>query len=193
MSKKQTPIVDIQVVTEIRPGSGETNLTFQNGWTVRLPSDHPDQNFILRHANRSLNWAVPVGVFADAAGQLYELTEAHDVTVWSMQEDEEDKNRLLLGFFGFSPIAYLTRDHPYFERIQGTLAEAARSRQRLWLANYFWPVESETEIWWKIMDVRPVQAPSTAPSVSEAAAVDANGAQEQSEPAAGSTAAARRD
>jgi hypothetical protein len=77
-----------------------------------------------------------------------------------VKDDSEDPHRLMVAFWGFSAICYLTRDHPEFERIRTTLEEAAASGSMVCFAKYTWPEESETEIWNKIMDVRPVPAPT---------------------------------
>ena len=77
---------------------------------------------------------------------------------------EEDEGRLPIWFWAFSPVCYLTRDHPEFDRIRATLERAAASGSRMWLANGMHPVEGETEVWWKILDVRPIATPSPDPA-----------------------------
>ena len=95
---------------------------------------------------------------ANGDGRLVEVSHVHDTCVHSVREDEEDKSRLAVWFWEYSPVCYLTRDHPEFDRIRATLEQAAASGRRVWLANRMHLVESETEIWWKIMDVRAVES-----------------------------------
>ncbi|HXG11892.1 MAG TPA: hypothetical protein VNK04_19200 [Gemmataceae bacterium] len=96
-----------------------------------------------------------------------ELQCAIDTHVHEVKDCDEDPSRLEVWFWGYSPVCYLTRDHPDFERIRATLREALASQSMVWLAPHTWPVEGETEIWTKIMDVRPVNR--------DAAASQANG------------------
>jgi hypothetical protein len=93
-------------------------------------------------------------------GRLLEMNLAHDSAVDSVRADEEDPSRLAIWFWAYSPVCYLTRDHPEFDRIRATLEQAATSGGRVWLANHMHLVESETEIWLKILDVRPIDARS---------------------------------
>jgi hypothetical protein len=43
------------------------------------------------------------------------------------------------------------------DRIRVLLKQAVASATRIWLANQMHLVESEMEIWWQILDVRPVE------------------------------------
>ena len=63
---------------------------------------------------------------------------------------------VVVAFWAFCAVCYLTRDHPEFDRILATLWAAAGTQQRVVFAIFTWPVESETETWNKILDVRPV-------------------------------------
>src|SRR5262249_37649690 len=100
----------------------------------------------------------PVGLIVDGEGQILELSHVYDTSVDSIREDEEDRSRLVVWCWDYSPVCYLTRDHPDFDRIRATLDHAAASGRRVWLANRMRLVESETEIWWKILDVRPIES-----------------------------------
>jgi hypothetical protein len=151
-------VFDIQIVTGIQPSNGALVVSFGSGLIARLPPDHPDRDGMLYEAEFSLKERTPVGMMMDADGRLLELSHAHDTGVHSVREDEEDNTRLAVWFWGYSPVCYLTRDHPEFERIRATLEQAAASGGRVWLANRMRMVEGETEIWWKILDVRPVEA-----------------------------------
>jgi hypothetical protein len=114
---------------------------------------------MLREAERGLQQRRPVGVMVDGDGRLLELSPTHDTGVCSVREDEEDRSRLAVWFWGYSPVCYLTREHPEFDRIRATLEQAAASGSRVWLANRMHLVEGETETWWKILDVRPIKPP----------------------------------
>jgi hypothetical protein len=98
----------------------------------------------------------------DASGRVIDLNEAHDVTVRYIRENESAPDRLKVALWGFSPMCYLAKDHPEFERIRSALAAAAGTPARLWVANHSQMVKDEPaddgdfEVWWKIMDVRPV-------------------------------------
>src|SRR5262249_42493884 len=93
----------------------------------------------------------------DGEGRILELSHAHETCVNSIREVGEDPSRLAVWFWEYSPICYLTRAHPDFDRIRATLEQAATSGNRVWLPNRMHLVEDETEIWWKILDVRPVE------------------------------------
>jgi hypothetical protein len=71
-----------------------------------------------------------------------------------VRPDEEDPSRLLVEFWAYSPICYLTKDHPDFERLKQTLECAAATDEPVSFANHRHMVEGETETWWKLMDVR---------------------------------------
>jgi hypothetical protein len=66
-----------------------------------------------------------------------EVSHAHDTGVHAIREDADDPSRLAVWFWGYSPVCYLTGDHPEFDRIR---------------------IEGETEIWWKILDVRVIES-----------------------------------
>jgi hypothetical protein len=154
-----TPSVfDIQTIRTIAPSNGAIVVAFGNGLVARVPPDHPDRDSMLRDAEDSLKRRRPVGVLVDGDGWLLELSPAHDIGVRSVREDEEHTSRLAVWFWAYSPVCYLTRDHPEFERIRATLEQAAATGGRVWLANRMRIVEGETEIWWKILDVRPIEA-----------------------------------
>jgi hypothetical protein len=149
-------VFDIQKIRTIQSCNGAVVLTFGSGLVARFPPDHPDLDKMLREAEDNLQQGRPVGVLVNAMGQILELSHAHDTCVDSVRDDEEDEGRLPVWCWEFSPVCYLTRDHPEFDRIRATLEQAAASGSRVWLANRMHPVEGETEIWWKILDVRPI-------------------------------------
>ena len=103
----------------------------------------------------SLQSGAPVGLLVNEAGELIELNYTHQSAVRHVHPDEDDPNRLLIEFWAYSPICYLTRDHPEFERIKNTLEHAVVTEEQVILANYPHMVEGETETWWKILDIRP--------------------------------------
>jgi hypothetical protein len=146
---------DKQSVTAVQPCNGSTAIHFRNGSTTSLPGTHPDRDVILLEARQSLSSGRPVGYVVDAAGSLLDLHHAHDTGIDSVKE-EDDSTRLEVWCWGFSPVCYLTRDHPEFERIRATLAAAAAGGGRVWLTTHLRTVEGETEIWHKILDVRPL-------------------------------------
>jgi hypothetical protein len=152
------PVFDIQTVRTSQPSNGAVVVAFGSGLAARVPPDHPDRDLMLRDAEDSFQRRRPVGILVDGDGRLLELSPAHDTGVYSVREDEEDRSRLAVWFWGYSPVCYLTRDHPEFERIRATLEQAAASGGRVWLANRMRMVEGDTEIWWKILDVRPIEA-----------------------------------
>jgi hypothetical protein len=151
-------VFDIQTVRTLRPANGALALTFQSGLVAWLRPDHPDRDALLRDGEDSIRQGLPVGVMVDGEGRLLELSPTFATGVRSVREDEEDPSRLAVWCWEFSPVCYLTRNHPEFERIRATLAEAAGSGRQVWLANRMHLVEGETEIWWKILDVRPMEA-----------------------------------
>jgi hypothetical protein len=147
---------DIQTVTGLQPcDSGAVRIDFRGGLSATLSPEHPDRDVILLQIDRSFRQGDLVGVMVDAAGRLVDLRYANRVTVRYVKDDEEDENRVMVAFWGFSSIGYLTRDHPDFERVRTTLAEAAANGSPVWFANRTWPVEGENEIWNRIMDARP--------------------------------------
>jgi hypothetical protein len=154
-------VFDIQTVRTIQPSNGAFVVTFGSGLVARVPQDHPDRDRILREAESSLKEGGPVGVMVNGDGCILELSHAHETGVRSLRQDEEDQSRLPIWFWGYSPVCYLTRDHPEFDRIRATLEQAAASGSRVWLANRMHMVEGETEIWWKVLDVRPANSLSS--------------------------------
>jgi hypothetical protein len=150
-------VFDIQTVRTIQTSNGALVVAFGSGLVARFPPDHPDRDRMLREAEDSLRQGRPVGVMVNGDGRILELSHAHETCVDSIREDEEDKSRLAVWFWEYSPVCYLTREHPEFDRIRATLEQAAASGSRVWLANRMHLVEGTTEIWWKILDVRPTK------------------------------------
>jgi hypothetical protein len=148
-------IYDIQVVTHALPCNGDLKVTFQSGLVATLPANHPDQEIIRDLIQDSLLVKTPLGILIDTSGQITELNYTYESTVRYVGDDTRP-DRLLLGFWAYSAVCYLMRDHPEFERIQATLTEAARSGSRVVFANYMWPAKDGTNRWLKILDVRPL-------------------------------------
>ena len=169
---------EILRVTQLQAGEGAVKLVFEGGLTAAFPADHPDRDHFVREVEYSIRHGQPVGIGLDRAGNIVDLHHTTDVLVELVREDKEDPDRLAVGFWGFCAVCYLVRDHPDFERIRDTLKEAATTRRRLWFANYSWPEQSGTEIWNRIMDVRPVPVPVDAPPVVAAAPGTADGGQD---------------
>jgi len=147
---------DIQVLGAVESSNGSLVLTFPSGLVAWLPLDHPERERIRRAATGFLQQRRPVGVMVNGDGRLLELSPTHETGVRSVREDEEDPSRLAVWFWAYSPVCYLTREHPEFDRIRATLEQAVASGGRVWLANRMHLVDGDTEIWWKILDVRPV-------------------------------------
>ncbi len=162
-------VYDLRVITAIEPGEGSVLLTFQGGERATVPTDHPDLKLILAEAERSSEWGSPVGLILDPAGRVLDLSHTHESCVRRIEDDSEGPNRLAVGFWSFCAVCYLTRDHPDFERIRKTLTEAVATDKPVVFANETWPLEGETEIWNKIMDVRPVEVPGRLPQANGAA------------------------
>jgi len=152
---------NIQTVRELVPLNGTVAITFANGQQVTLGSDHPDRDLILQQAEGSQKRNLPVGFQAGPGGQLLDLTYAYEVQVQDVSEDPEDENRIRIGFWGFCAVCYLVKDHPECSRIRSALLEALQTHRRVWFAHHTRQEESDTEVWNRILDVRP--APSPAP------------------------------
>jgi hypothetical protein len=114
-------VFDIQTVRTIEPSNGAVVVAFGSNLVAHLPPDHPDRARILREAADSLQQRRPVGVLVNGDGHLLELSHVHETSVRSLRPDEEDNNRLAIWFWEYSPVCYLTRDHPEFDRIRATL------------------------------------------------------------------------
>jgi hypothetical protein len=151
----------IRPLASVQRCDGQVQLTFRDGSVARLDVSHPQFDTLMVFADSELHRHRPLGVVLDASGQVVDLNEAHDVTVRYIRDNEGTPERLKVALWGFAPMCYLARDHPEFERIRSTLAAAAGTPARLWVANYSQMVSDEPtteggefETWWKIMDVR---------------------------------------
>jgi hypothetical protein len=163
-------VYDIRVVTAIEPTERAVLLTFKDGAKAIVPGDHRDREIIIHEAERSLTWQHPVGVILDPTDRVVDLSHTHEACVRSVQDYDEDPNRIEVCFWEFSSVCYLTRDHPEFQRIHTTLKDAVASRTPVVFANETWSIRGETEIWLKILDARPVEVPDEQPGVNGAAA-----------------------
>jgi hypothetical protein len=167
----------IQFVAAVEPCPGGTRLRFRNGTLALVPATHPDRDLFLLLVDHSLRMGCPVGVVLDEAGSVVDLNHTYQSQVHRIQNDPEDDNRLEVGFWAVSPVCHLTRDHPDFTRILRTLNDAVATEAPVWLANRSQPVVSETVIWLKLLDVRPVAelAPARSTESMGTAAQDTNG------------------
>jgi hypothetical protein len=157
-------VYDIRLVTAVNPVNGGLEIIFRGGTVAFLLSGHPNFEILRLHAESQLGQPVPLGLLLDADSRVIDLNIAHDTSVQSIQECPEDPNRLKVAFWGYSPVCYLTRDHPDFDRIRATVWRAAGTRTMLWVVHHSEMVadepktqDGEFEVWWKILDVRPVQ------------------------------------
>ncbi|HKI30922.1 MAG TPA: hypothetical protein VKA46_03580 [Gemmataceae bacterium] len=82
------------------------------------------------------------------------MNYTHQSAVRHVRPDEDDASRLMVEFWAYSPICYLTKNHPEFERIKQTLERAVALDEQVVFANHGHMVEGDTETWWKLMDVR---------------------------------------
>lgn len=172
----------IQVVASVEARDGGWELRFHDGTRATLPVAHPNHDLFLFQAEESVRAGCPVGAVVDEAGRVRDMNHTYRSHVDRVRDDPEDGSRVEVWFWAFSPICYLTRDHPEFDRIHTTLAEAATSGELVWLANHCRAIEGETEIWHKLLDVRPAAAVAAMPERETAAATgrDANGAADRS-------------
>jgi hypothetical protein len=146
---------DIQRVREVLPCAGGMQVVFPTGLSACFRKEHPDYERLLHHARSSLQDGGAVAFLVNEGGDLVELNYTHQSAVRRVRTDEEDRNRLMIEFWAYSPICYLTRDHPEYDRIKDTLERAAATETPVIFANNMHMVVGETETWWKLMDVRP--------------------------------------
>jgi hypothetical protein len=163
VSTTATLVYDIRLVAGVSQVEGGLQIAFGDGTVALLDACHPNFDVLRIHAQANQGRPVPVGVVLDGAGQIVDLNTAHDTAVQSVQDCLDDHHRVKVAFWGYSPVCYLTRDHPEFERIQATLTKAVGTQAAVWVANHSTMIEdapaaddSEVEIWWKIMDVRAI-------------------------------------
>jgi hypothetical protein len=156
-------VYQVRAVAEVQRLEGCAQVTFRDGSAACIDAGHPDFDVLLINAESALRPQARVGVVLGAGGRTVDLNAAHETGVRSVGEDVADRSRLAVTFWGYSPICYLTRDHPDFTRIRSTLEAAVGTEKRVWVANCSRMVESEAGIdgegerWWKIMDVRPLE------------------------------------
>jgi hypothetical protein len=155
MLETSKQLCDIDIVRDIQSCNGITRILFSRSSSTALPANHPHYDLLLRQAEASLRHQFPIAVLLDTAGTVADLSEGHQVTVRRVQQDEDGVKGLRIALWELSPVCYLAKDHPDFERIRDLLLAAEKSGERLWLANRSWPVEEETEVWNSILDVRP--------------------------------------
>lgn len=146
---------DIQRVRAVLPCEDGMQVVFPTGLSVCLRKGHPEYDRFLNHARNSLQHGGPVGFLVSETGELIDLNYVHQAAVRQVRPDEDDPSRLMVAFWEYSPICYLTKDHPEFERVKHTLERAAATNEQVVVANHGHVVEGETETWLKILDVRP--------------------------------------
>jgi hypothetical protein len=146
---------NIQRVQKVLPCDNGTQVIFENGLSACIRTGHAEYERMVRQAHHSVQDGIPVGFLLNETAEIVELNYTHQSTVRFIRPDEDDSSRLVVAFWAYSPICYLTRDHPEFERIRQTLERAAKGNEHVILANHMNMVDGETETWWKIMDVRP--------------------------------------
>jgi hypothetical protein len=156
MIQAGSQIYDIQVIQAIEPCAGGSRLVFHGGLSGCVPKGHPEFERIVRYAQSSLEHGSPLGFIVNNAGEVVEVNHTHQSTVRFVNQDDEDPNRLMVGFWAYGPLCYLTKDHPEFERIRDTLRDAMRTERPVLFVNHLKMVEGENETWWKLLDVRPV-------------------------------------
>jgi hypothetical protein len=151
----------IRLVSEVIPANGGLRIEFPDGSSAFLDATHPHFAVCRINAESRRGRPMPVGVVVDADGRVVDLNAAHDTPVRHVREFAGDSNRLEVAFWAYSPICALTRDHPEFERIHTTLAEAAGKPAMLWVSAHSEEmVEGEPDedglipAYPKIMDVR---------------------------------------
>jgi hypothetical protein len=154
-------LFDIRLIVQTQRCDCCVKLTFGDGSVAHLDETHPRFDALMVLVASESRGYRPVGVMLDASARVIDLNEAHDVSVRYIRENEKTPDRLQVALWGFSPVCYLAREHPEFERIRSTLAAAAGTPARLWVVNHSQMEQDEPanggefEIWWKIMDVRP--------------------------------------
>jgi len=129
-------------------------VVFSNGLSVCVRKEHPEYERLLHQARSSLQYGAPVGIVVSDTGALVELNDTHQSAVRHVRPDEDDPSRLMVECWAYSPICYLTQNHPEFERIKQTLERAVALDEQVVFANHGHMVEGDTETWWKLMDVR---------------------------------------
>jgi hypothetical protein len=152
----------IHWVADVVPARGGLRILFRDGSSGLLEASHPQFAVCRINAEARQGRPLPVGVVLDAEGRVVDLNAAHDTPVRHVREFTRERNRLEVAFWAYNPICALTRDHPDFERIHTTLAEAAGKPQILWVATHSEEtVEGEPNedgllpAYPKIMDARP--------------------------------------
>ena len=153
----------IRWVSEVMPADGGLRLTFRDGSSAFLEASHPRFAVCRINAESRRGQAMPVGVVLDGQGRVIDLSAAHDTPVRHVREPARGSDFLEVAFWAYSPICGLSREHPEFERLGATLAEAAGTPKLLWVATHSAEtVEGEPDedglipAYPTILDVRPV-------------------------------------
>jgi hypothetical protein len=160
---------DIRRVTAALACDAGLKITFEGNVEAILPTAHPDFENLRFTAEWGLEYGYLVGLELDSEHRLVTLNHSYQSLIRSVGDDPEDSSRVIVCFWAFCSICYLTRDHPDFERIRTTLEEAHAAGSTVRFANDPLAVEGETEIWLKILDVRPIPVPAPAKETNGAA------------------------
>jgi hypothetical protein len=161
MLETTTQTFDIRRIRDVEAGDRAETVIFQDGSRATLCADHPDHDMLLWMARWGLRYGQLLGVAVDSAGRLLDLNSSDESQVRFVRDDD---SRLKVAFWAMSPVCYLCRDHPEFERLRSTLEQAMAAGSLVRFAHHLRPEESETETWWKIMDVRPIGTNGVAPA-----------------------------
>jgi hypothetical protein len=168
----------IVVVAAAEPSGGVLCLRFCDGTRAVLRTDHPDYEIMVHSIRWSIEDGRPVGIVIEATGEVVDLRRADESTLRWVRPDEEDPRYLDVALWGFSPACCLLYDHPEFERIRTTLAEALASGREVWFATRSELFESNTGLCHNLMDARPsgaVVGAYAALRARQAAGTEANG------------------
>lgn len=156
-----TQTYDIRRVHDVVTDDQTANVVFEDGSQAALDASHPDHDMMLFMARWGLQNGRPLGVVLDGSGRLLDLSSSDESQVRFIRD--EGGSRLQVAFWATSPVYYLCRDHPEFERLRSTLERAMASRSPVRFAHHPRPEQSEGKTWLKLMDVRPLGSNGAAP------------------------------
>jgi hypothetical protein len=150
------------LVVDVIAADGGVQILFEDGSSGFLDATHPHFAVCRLNAESRRGRSMPVGVALDADGRVVDLNAAHDTPVRYIRAFAMDRNCCEVAFWAYSPTCCLCRDHPDFERLHATLAEAVGKPKLLWVATHSQEmVEGEPDedglipAYPKILDVRP--------------------------------------
>jgi hypothetical protein len=163
MQATRALVYDLQPIRSASRQAGDVVITFHSGSVACLSSGQPNFGTLLSNVEAGLRRQhAPVGFLVTTGNRLVDLNVAHDTTVRDLCEGAPGLNGVLVGLWAHSPVCFLSRDHPEFERLQATLADAVGTEKMVWVATHTEEVEEgepdaegDVPAWPKIMDVRP--------------------------------------